>query len=225
VRETLKECKQKRYASAVRFQLIVDAAYFDKHEPTIFIEVRAREITGTTDLVYVYPNGSVACTNPYHANHGMPCEQIFAAYLNGHLRLNVVIHYHPEYLQPFAKQLSDEQKLSVSTTPELYNNKDSLIKVIEGATYNYATTTTESEWVKVGHGGVEYAHILHPTLHSIRSSKDSVAEMIKKEWHFVQPILLRNEDMRIRYFQLINSFKAELAFTARETAAARGVGV
>ena len=72
---------------------------------------------------------------------------------------------------------------------------------------------------------MEYAHILHPTLHAIRSSKDSVAEMIKKEWHFVQPILLRNEDMRIRYFQLINSFKAELAFEARETAAARGVGV
>ena len=101
-----------------------------------------RAADGPIDLVAVFSNGSFACTDPYFANHGIPSAQIMSVFIAGYISLNVLLHFHSLYLQPFAKDISllHAKELSVA----VYQSKIAAnIDITEEATWNFASNVTE----------------------------------------------------------------------------------
>lgn len=213
------ESTKYRNTSEERFKLIIDDNYSNKSDVT-FYKVMTRAADGPVDLVAVFTNGSFACIDPYFANHGLPSSQIMAVFIAGHVSLNVFFHFHPLYLQPFAKKVSHE--LAKDTSVSINQNRVVVCTELTVEAYwNYALMITESDWKVVGLGGQKYEIIINPTTNSIRDHSDGIGETCKKELQKLLPVIVYHERFRTMIFKVLEDNKKIQANEARDNAQAR----
>jgi hypothetical protein len=208
-----------RNTSAERFKLIIDNNYSRKSDVRFF-KVMTRSADGPIDLVAVFINGSFACTDPYFANHGLPSSQIMSVFIAGHVFLNVLFHFHPLYLQPFAKDISHEHAKDISVLI-LQSKVVVCTEVTEEASWNFAARITESDWKVVGLGGQKYETIFNPTTNSIRDHSDSIGEICKKELQKLLPMIMYDERFRTMVFRVVEDIKKIQSIEAQNNAQAR----
>jgi hypothetical protein len=177
-----------------------------------------RATDGPVDLVAV--NGSFACTDPYFANHGLPSSQMMSVFIAGHASLNVFFHFHPLYLQPFAKEISHNHAKDISVSTH-QSKVVVCTDVNEEASWNFAVRNTENYWKVVGLGGQKYEIVTNLTINSIRDHSDSIGEICRKELQKPLPIIVYDERFRTIVFKVIEDIKRVQTNEAQSNAQAR----
>jgi hypothetical protein len=181
--------------------------------------VKSRLLNGSRDIVAILGNGSFACTDPTFANYGLPCERIMALFLTGNAYINVGLHYNREYVVPYVNTMDRTDLIQLGVTVDSATGID-LIPVAADAAFDYAVKVTEFAWSLVGHGGERFDPILHPPPHAFKASKDTVAETLRRELQWIQPLLANNVKTRAEFYEFTNRWRGTLAEEGRNKAEA-----
>ena len=144
-----------------------------------------------------------------------------AVFLNGDAYINAGKHYNEEYLMSFMRSMSpnDVMQLNEGTDNSM---SSSLTSLSVDAAFDYAVKITDEAWAVVGHGGDEFATVLRPTLHAIKSSKENAAETLKKELQWLQPLIANRADLRAEFYEYTARIREKLGQESRKKAEARG---
>jgi hypothetical protein len=165
--------------------------------------------------VYVFSNGSLACTRPDGAVWGMPRRIELALFAAGFIYINVVYHFGKEYHLSYSPH---EIAVTLSAHSDQWTTNTAAIIVASDAAENYAFNFTEDLWDSVGLAGnptIQATGLLpkRPDLqHAVQTSniRDIFTENVTKSMHSLKTRLLRNtpegNEDRIAYFDLIASF-------------------
>jgi len=166
--------------------------------------------------VYVFSNGSLACTRPDGAVWGMPRRIELALFAAGYIYINVVYHFGKEYHLSYSPP---EIALTLNAHSDQLATSTTAIVVASDAAENYAFNFTEDLWDSVGlakNPTIQATGLLptkRPDLqHAVQSSsfRDIFTDNVTKSMHSLKTRLLRNtpegNEDRIAYFDLIESF-------------------
>ena len=168
------------------------------------------------DIVALYPNGSLASTSSEYVNYGLPSEQIMAVFLSGHIHLNMHLNFHEIYQLPHLKHLGKDHinLVTVARDKTILNR----CAISHDASWDYCIKTTADEWELIGLGGEEFSYIAHP-VNNARNKRDTIAESVLKDWHYIQPLLKQDEETRKNFFKFVENEKKRLANEALEQVA------
>ena len=202
----------------------------------------------TRDVVYVFSNGSLACTRPDCAVWGMPRRIELALFAAGYICINVVYHFGKEYHRSYSPQEiaitlnahSDQWNNSTTATSLPAENTSIIIAITPDAAENFAFNFTEDLWDIVGLTG---NHTIQASLSSSKrpnlqqhaaqcsNARDIFTDNVTKSMHSLKTRLLRNSpegsEDRGLFFDLIASLnKLDIArATASTVARKRALGL
>jgi len=174
--------------------------------------------------VYVFSNGSLACTRPDGAVWGMPRRIELALFAAGYICINMVYHFGREYHRSYSPQeiaitlnAHSDQRNSNSTSSA---RAQSIIVVTPDAAESFAFNFTEDLWDRVGLANNPIIHALkRPNLqHAVHTSsvREIFTENVTKAMHSLKTRLMRNtsegDEDRIIFFDMMASLnKSDIA--------------
>ncbi len=184
----------------------------------------------TRDVVYVFSNGSLACTRPDGAVWGMPRRIELALFAAGYICINMVYHFGIEYHRSYSPQeiaitlnAHSDQRNSTGTSSA---NTQSVIVVTPDAAENFAFNYTEDLWERVGLANnatiqaTKRPNLQH-AVHSV-SVRDIFTENVTKAMHSLKTRLMRNtpegNEDRILFFDMMATLnKSDIARATAST--------
>ena len=196
INKALDTIEKKRGASAVRFRCLISNGIenVDNVAAGDFYKVTSRTLSGSIDLVFVSPCGSLACTSSSYARWGIPSKHIFAVFHDGAICFNMKQHFHPVYHLQFMNDIAVETVPDYTVASDLPNGEMRLTD--STACWNWAQKSTEESWKLIGLGGKMYQDVAYPTVKSISQASESIAEKIKKSVNFIVPYINNSKEER-----------------------------
>ena len=192
--------------------LKAEEASMSDHVPIMFYEVESRKKEGLVDIVAIYPNGSICSTGSNFANYGLPCELEMAVFFASLIHINMCLNFHPIHQVPHLKDLGVENfKILTVAHDKVFNNP---LSITCDASWDYAINDTDDEWNNIGLGGEDLMYIRNPVQKGSRSNKDNIVEAIKKDWHYIQPLINQDEEARMAFFQFVDNQWERMAIKA-----------
>lgn len=182
--------------------------------------------------MYVFSNGSLACTRPDGAVWGMPRRIELALFAAGYICINMVYHFGKEYHRSYSPQeiaitLNAHSDQRNSTVTSNSAHTQSVIVVTPDAAESYAFNFTEDLWDRVGLASNSTVQAtkrpnLQHAVH-ISSVRDIFTENVTKAIHSLKTRLMRNtpegNEDRILFFDMMASLnKSDIARATATTA-------
>ena len=185
--------------------------------------------------MYVFSNGSLACTRPDGAVWGMPRRIELALFAAGYICINMVYHFGKEYHRSYSPQEiaitlnahSDQRNSTVTSNSANTHHHQSVIVVTPDAAESFAFNFTEDLWDRVGLASNSTVQATkRPNLqHAVHTSsvRDIFTENVTKAIHSLKTRLMRNtpdgNEDRIVFFDMMASLnKSDVARATASTA-------
>lgn len=194
--QALKTSEIKRGPSAARFRCLITNGIeiTDDFAAGDYYKVTSRTLSGTVDIVFVSPCGSLACTSPSYSRWGIPSKHILAVFYDGLLCINMKQHFHPVYHLPFMNNIAVDAIRDYTVASDLPNGAKR--STDSTACWNWAQKTSEESWKIIGLGGRPYQDVAYPTLKSMSQSSESISEKTKKSINFIVPYINNSREER-----------------------------
>ena len=179
-----------RGPSGQRFRCLIsntedgnDASY--KFIEGDYFKVTSRSINGSIDILFISPDGNIACTSPSYARWGLPSKHIIAVFYHGRICLNMKQHFHPVYHLHFMNDVAIDAVADFTVMSDVPHDT---VKYTDATTcWNWAQKISHESWEIIGLGGTAYKALAYPTAKSNSNAPESIAEKTKKAINFIVP--------------------------------------